>query len=58
MVCFLTSKLVNDFIIIIIIIVTYRPIARQPLGKHIPVEASARNNRTSITRQRIGENTP
>jgi hypothetical protein len=30
--------------------VTYRPIARQRLGKHIPEGASARNNRTSIAR--------
>jgi hypothetical protein len=36
-------------------IVTYRPIARQRLGKHIPVEAYARNNRTSIARQRISK---
>jgi hypothetical protein len=32
--------------------VTYRLIARQRLGKHILVEAYARNNRMSIGRQR------
>jgi hypothetical protein len=31
-------------------IVTYRPTARQRLGKHTPVEAQASNNRTSIAR--------
>jgi hypothetical protein len=31
------------------------PIARQRLGKHIPAEAYARNNRTSIARQRISK---
>jgi hypothetical protein len=36
-------------------IVTYRPIAKQRLGKHIPAEANARNNRTSIARQRISK---
>jgi hypothetical protein len=36
-------------------IVTYRSIARQRLGKHIPAEAYARNNRTSIARQRISK---
>jgi hypothetical protein len=36
-------------------IVTYRPIARQRLGKHIPAEAYARNNKTSIIRQRISK---
>jgi hypothetical protein len=30
-------------------------IAKQRLGKHIPVEANARNNMTSITRQRISK---
>jgi hypothetical protein len=35
-------------------IVTYRPIARQRLGKHIPAEAYARN-RTSIARQQISK---
>jgi hypothetical protein len=34
-------------------IVTYIPIARQRLGKHIPVGANARNNSKSIARQRI-----
>jgi hypothetical protein len=29
----------------------YRPIARQRLGKNIPVGANARSNRTSIARQ-------
>jgi hypothetical protein len=33
--------------------VTYRPIARQRLGKHIPTGVNARNNRTSIANQRI-----
>jgi hypothetical protein len=36
-------------------IVTYRPIARQRLGKHIPAGANTRNNRTSIARQRISK---
>jgi hypothetical protein len=35
--------------------VTCIPIARQQLGKHIPVEANARNNRTSIAKQRISK---
>jgi hypothetical protein len=35
--------------------VTYRPIARQRVGKHIPAGANARNNRTSIARQRISK---
>jgi hypothetical protein len=35
--------------------VTYRLIARQRLGKHIPAEAQASNNRTSIARQRISK---
>jgi hypothetical protein len=35
--------------------VTYRPITRQRLGKHIPGEAYACNNRTSTARQRISE---
>jgi hypothetical protein len=30
-------------------------IARQRLGKHNPAEANARNNRTSISRQRINK---
>jgi hypothetical protein len=34
-------------------IVTYRSIARQRLGKHIPVGANGRNNEASIARQRI-----
>jgi hypothetical protein len=33
------------------------PIARQRLCKHIPAEANARNNRTSIARQRISKHT-
>jgi hypothetical protein len=36
-------------------IVTYRPIARQRLGKHIPAQAYARNNRTSTARQWISQ---
>jgi hypothetical protein len=36
-------------------IVTYRPIARQRLGKHIPAGANARNNITSIAGQRISK---
>jgi hypothetical protein len=32
-----------------------RPIASWQLGKHIPAEAYARNNRTSIARQRISK---
>jgi hypothetical protein len=36
-------------------IVTYRPIARQQLGKHIPAGANARKNRASIARQRISK---
>jgi hypothetical protein len=36
-------------------IVTYILIARQRLGKHIPAEAYASNNRTSIARQRISK---
>jgi hypothetical protein len=35
--------------------VTYRLIARQRLGKHIPAGANARNDRTSIARQRISK---
>jgi hypothetical protein len=35
--------------------VTYRSIARQRLGKYIPAGANARNNRTSIARQRISK---
>jgi hypothetical protein len=37
--------------------VTYRPIARQRLGKHISAGANARNIRTSIARQRISKHT-
>jgi hypothetical protein len=36
-------------------IVTRRPIARQRLGKHIPVEAYERKNRTSIAWQRTSQ---
>jgi hypothetical protein len=36
-------------------IVTCIPIARQRLGKYIPAEANAINNRTSIARQRISK---
>jgi hypothetical protein len=36
-------------------IVTYILIARQRLGKHIPALGYARNNRTSIARQRISK---
>jgi hypothetical protein len=36
-------------------IVTCISIARQRLGKHIPEEANARNNRTSIARLRINK---
>jgi hypothetical protein len=36
-------------------IVTCIPIARQRLGKHIPVEAYARNNSTSIAKQRVSK---
>jgi hypothetical protein len=38
-------------------IVTYRPTARQRLGKQIPPRANAANNRTSIARQRSGKHT-
>jgi hypothetical protein len=31
------------------------PIEKQRLSKHIPTEAKARNNRTSISRQRISK---
>jgi hypothetical protein len=37
------------------LIVTYRPFAKQRLCKHIPTEAYARSNRTSIARQRISK---
>jgi hypothetical protein len=40
---------------IYIYIMTYRSIARQRLGKHIPAGANARNNRTSIARQQCGK---
>jgi hypothetical protein len=36
-------------------IATCIPIARQRLGKHIPAQAYARNNRTLIARQRISK---
>jgi hypothetical protein len=36
-------------------IMSYRPIARQRLGKHIPAVANARNNMTCIARQRISK---
>jgi hypothetical protein len=36
-------------------IMTHRPITRQRLGKHIPAGVNARNNRTSIARQRISK---
>jgi hypothetical protein len=42
----------------IIYIVTCTPIARQRVGKHIPAEANARNNRRSIARQRVGKYIP
>jgi hypothetical protein len=35
--------------------VTYRPIARQRLGKHISAGANARNDRMSSARQRISK---
>jgi hypothetical protein len=35
--------------------VTYRPVARQGLGKHIPAEAHTSNNRTPIARQWISK---
>jgi hypothetical protein len=34
---------------------TYKPIARQRLGKHIPTGANELNNRTSVARQRISK---
>jgi hypothetical protein len=40
---------------IVICTVTYRSIARQQLCKHIPTETNARNNRTSIVRQRTSK---
>jgi hypothetical protein len=42
-------------LLLVVNIVTYRPIARQRLSKHIPVVANGRNNRTSIARQRISK---
>jgi hypothetical protein len=36
-------------------IVTYRPITRQRLGKHIPQQANTRDNRMSIDRQQRGK---
>jgi exoribonuclease II len=38
-------------------VVTCISIARQPLGKHIPAQAYARNNRTLIARPRISKHT-
>jgi hypothetical protein len=38
-------------------IVTCIPIARQRLGKHIPMQANVRNNRASIARQQINKHT-
>jgi hypothetical protein len=35
----------------------YKPIATQWLDEHIPTEANARNNNTSIARQRISKRT-
>jgi hypothetical protein len=35
--------------------VTYRPIARQRFGKHIPAEEYSRNSRTSIAKQWISK---
>jgi hypothetical protein len=37
--------------------VTYRSIARQRIGKHIPAGANVRNNRTPIARQQISKHT-
>jgi hypothetical protein len=37
--------------------VTYRPVARQRLGEHIPAEANESNNTTSITKQQISKQT-
>jgi hypothetical protein len=33
------------------------PIARQRVGKHIPMQANSLNSRTSIARQRISKHT-
>jgi hypothetical protein len=38
-------------------IVTCRPIARQRLGKHISAQANSRNDRMSVTRQRMSKHT-
>jgi hypothetical protein len=38
-------------------IVTSIPIATQRFGRHIPTQANARNNRTSIVRQQISKHT-
>jgi hypothetical protein len=35
--------------------VTYRPIARQRFGKHIPARTKARKHKTSIARQLISK---
>jgi hypothetical protein len=40
---------------IYIYILTYRPIARQRLGKHIPAVANKRNNRIYIATQGISK---
>jgi hypothetical protein len=37
--------------------VTYKPIVRQRIGKHIPAGANACNNKTFIARQRISKHT-
>jgi hypothetical protein len=50
-----TKIVINNNIIEQVNSVTSRPIARQRLGKHIPEEACARNNRTSTVRQRISK---
>jgi hypothetical protein len=52
------NKLFNNtkvWVTFIIYIATYGPIARQRLGKHIPAQAYARNNRTYIARQRTSQ---
>jgi hypothetical protein len=43
----------TTYLLINIYIVTYKHIARQRFGKHIPAEAYARNSMTFIARQRI-----
>jgi hypothetical protein len=43
----------HNYYILITYSVTHRPIARQQLGKNIPAEAYACNNRTPIAKQRI-----